>query len=167
MRFSEMNQWHFKGAGFAIPFQLKSRVRVRLSVSGRTAGALHCDYSATCPLFPTSPAPLNAYQGRTPGRCDRPEHRPISIRLEPEGITPHANVKPGAASRRIAVAKETCSGTNQDESCLSSRLCRMLLDALDALVNTHSAACSCSSRTDLGDEHRALRALTASRSAGP
>jgi len=29
-----------------------------------------------------------------------------------KGITPHANVKPGAASRDIAAAKETCSGTN-------------------------------------------------------
>ena len=50
---------------------------------------------------------------------------------------------------------------------MSSRLCRRALDAFIALVNTHDAACSCSSRTDLGDERRALRALTASRSAGP
>jgi hypothetical protein len=32
--------------------------------------------------------------------------------VEPEGITSHANVKPGAGSRGIAAAKETCSGTN-------------------------------------------------------
>lgn len=64
------------------------------------------------PLLPTGPAPLNAYQGRTPGQRDRCEHRPISIRLEPEGITSHANVKPGAALRRVPVAKETCSDTN-------------------------------------------------------
>jgi len=35
----------------------------------------------------------------------------------------------------------------------------MPIDAVATLVNTRSAACSCSSRTDLGDEHRALRAL--------
>src|SRR5438477_3039402 len=48
---------------------------------------------------PTGPAPSNAYQDRTPGRCERPGHRLLSIALEPEGITPHANVKPGAGSR--------------------------------------------------------------------
>jgi hypothetical protein len=36
----------------------------------------------------------------------------MSIGVEPEGITPPANVKPGAALRGIAAAKETCSGTN-------------------------------------------------------
>lgn len=63
-------------------------------------------------LPPTDPACSNAHQGRTPGQRDRSEHRPISIRLEPEGITPRANVKPGAALRGVPAAKEACSGTN-------------------------------------------------------
>ena len=74
----------------------------------RTPLRLRCDLT----LPPTGPAQSKAHQGRTPERCDRPEHRPISIRLEPEGITPPANVKPGAALRGIPAAKETCSGTN-------------------------------------------------------
>src|SRR6266498_1795115 len=69
---------------------------------------LQCDLT----LPPTVPTRSNAYRGRTPGRCDCPERRPISIGIEPEGIIPHANVKPGAGLRGIAAAKETCSGTN-------------------------------------------------------
>jgi hypothetical protein len=71
---------------------------------------LRLQFDLTLP--PTGTARSNTHQGRTPGRCGRPEHRPISIGIEPEGITPHANVKPGAGSRGIAAAKETCSGTN-------------------------------------------------------
>lgn len=63
-------------------------------------------------LSRTVPAWSKGYQGRTPRRCDHPEHGPISIGIEPEGITPHVNVKPGAGSRGIAAVKETCSGTN-------------------------------------------------------
>src|SRR5439155_24848631 len=96
----------------AVPFQSKSRVLgwafgIR-SHCARTPLRLRCDLT----LPPTGPAPSNAYQDRTPGRCERPGHRLLSIALEPEGITPHANVKPGAGSRGIAAAKEACSGTN-------------------------------------------------------
>jgi hypothetical protein len=93
------------------PFSQDGKFRLGFPIGShcrRTPLRLECDL----PLSLTSPAWSNAYRGRTPGRCDRPEHRPISIRLEPEGITPRANVKPGTASRGIAAAKETCSGTN-------------------------------------------------------
>jgi hypothetical protein len=77
----------------------------------------HCRYTPLrlqCDLIlpQTGPAWSNAYQSRTPRRCDRPEHPPISIGIEPEGITPRANVKPGAALRGVPAAKETYSGTN-------------------------------------------------------
>jgi hypothetical protein len=93
-------------------FQSKSRVlgwafAIRSHCS-HTPLRLQCDLI----LHPSGTAPSNAHQGRTPGRCGRLERHPISIRLEPEGITPHANVKPGAGSRGVAAAKETCLGTN-------------------------------------------------------
>jgi hypothetical protein len=50
---------------------------------------------------------------------------------------------------------------------VSSQLSRLALDAHITLPDTCNAARSCSSRTDLGDERRALQALTASCSAGP
>jgi hypothetical protein len=88
---------HVLGAAFGI------RAHCR-----RTPLRLRCDLT----LPPTGSARSKGHQGRTPGQCDHPEQRLISNGLEPEGITPDANVKPGAASRGIAAAKETCSATN-------------------------------------------------------
>lgn len=92
----------------------QAKPRVFGGVFGFRSHRRHTPLRLQCDLTfpPTGPAPSNAHQGRTPGRCDRPDHRPISIGIEPEGITPHCNVKPGAASRGIPAAKETCSATN-------------------------------------------------------
>jgi hypothetical protein len=143
---------------------LSSRNRafwVGLSASSRTAGALiatagrrrdrpprYRPHTWSLPRTPCVPVAASA----TPF--------PIGVVPEVSPLTPMSTA--GAGSRGIAAAKETCSGTNQEESCLSSRLCRVALDVFVALVNTRSAACSCSSRTDLGDERRALQAITAS-----
>jgi len=96
----------------SVPFQLKSCVlRWAFAIRSHwrcTPLLLQCDLTRS----PKGGARSDAHQGRTPGRCGRLERHPISIRLEPEGITPRANVKPGAGSRGIAAAKETCLGTN-------------------------------------------------------
>jgi hypothetical protein len=79
------------------------------------AGALHCDSRATWrdasrqgsvrlapwALFMATRAPVLAFPTRR-----------ISARVVPEVITPNANVKPGAGSRDISAAKDTCSATN-------------------------------------------------------
>ena len=85
---------------------------VGLSASGRTLGALHCDYRATSrfmnragtfaftlgalPRTPCVPAAASA-------------NTLFPIGVEPEVSAPSPMSTAGAASRGIAAAKETCS----------------------------------------------------------
>jgi hypothetical protein len=86
-----------------------------LSASGRTVGTLHCDCSATWRAITRA-----GTVAITPGSLPRTTCVPVPaspntlfpIGVEPEVSAPTPMSTAGAASRGIAAAKETCSGTN-------------------------------------------------------
>ena len=86
-----------------------------LSASGRTVGALHCDYGATWRVI-NRPGTF-AFTTRVASQDDLCARRCLPNTLFPIGVEPEVSAHTpmstaGAGSRGIAAAKETCSGTN-------------------------------------------------------